>query len=440
MDEKEQVKWSLKELLIKDLKEHSKNPRQIGKEQFERLGNLIGKFGLIDKPIINQDMTIIGGHQRIKYFKKKKIKKIECWVSDRQLSEEHIDELCIGLNLHQGSWDYEIMANQWEPLDLLKYGFTEEQLMGASKEAENIEEILSNDEPEEDISVGKDEESITQLGDLYVLGNHRLICGDSTDPDVVTRVLDGQEPILMVTDPPYGVNYDPTWRNNIKSEGKFKSAIKMNGKVLNDDQADWRITYSLFKGSVAYVWHGGKHSGTVAKNLEDCEFEIVSQIIWNKQQFAFARGDYHWKHEPCYYAVRKGHKHNWQGDRKQCTVWDISNLNPAGRKKENDQDDKVEGHGTQKPLECMGKPIQNNTEKGDWVYDPFLGSGTTLIAAERLARKCIGMEISTAYCDMIVKRYINFMAKKGENAIIYKNGEIISHKDFINNGNIIDQQ
>ena len=411
--QQEKIQWSLKEIPIKDLKGHSKNPRQIGKDQFDRLGSLIDKFGLIDKPIVNQDMVIIGGHQRIKYLKKGKYKSVECWVPDRQLSEKEIDELCIGLNLHQGSWDWDIMNNQWDPVDLLMYGFTEEQLAGANQEIENIAELLANDDPEKEIEIGKEEDAVTILGDIYELGDHRIICGDSTDPSVVARVLDCQEPVLMVTDPPYGVNYDPTWRNNIKSDGKLRSATKMNGKVLNDDQADWRVTYSLFPGSVAYIWHGGKHSGTVAQNLVDCEFEIVSQIIWNKQNFAFGRGDYHWKHEPCYYAVRKGHNHNYKGDRKQCTVWDISNLNPVGRKKGDDSDDKVEGHGTQKPLECMAKPIQNHTDKGDWVYDPFLGSGTTVIAAERLERKCIGIELSPVYCDVIVKRWINWRKSKG---------------------------
>ncbi len=134
--DQEIVKWTLKEIPLKELKDHPKNPRQIGKEQFERLGNLINKFGMIDKPIVNQDMTLIGGHQRVRYLKKIKDKTVECWVADRQLSDADIDELCIGLNLHQGTWDYDVMANQWEPLDLLKYGFTEEQLLGATKEAE----------------------------------------------------------------------------------------------------------------------------------------------------------------------------------------------------------------------------------------------------------------------------------------------------------------
>ncbi len=423
------INWKLEFIPIKELKNHPKNPRQINKEQFAHLENLIKKFGLIDKPIINLDKTIIGGHQRIKILKKMKCKEIECWVPDQQLSDEDIDHLCIGLNLNQGQFDYDILANQWEIVDLLKWGFTEQQLLGLSKEVETIESDLT--EEDEPITLGDEKDAKTKLGDLYELGDHLLICGDSTNPDDVNRVLDGKEVVLMVTDPPYGVNYDPAWRNNIKSEGKFKAATKMIGKVLNDDQSDWSITYSLFKGSIAYVWHAGKISGTVYQNLDDCDFEIVSQIIWNKQNFTFGRGDYHWKHEPCYYAVRKGHKHNWQGDRKQSTVWDISNLNPVGRKKTDDADDEVQGHGTQKPIECMGRPIKNHTKIGDWVYDPFLGSGTTLIAAEKLKRKCIGIELSPAYCDLIVKRYINLIAKQGFNAIIKRNGNLISHEEFM---------
>ncbi len=128
------IKWKLEELSIKDLKEHPKNPRQIQKDQFDRLSGLIDKFGLIDKPIINTDMTIIGGHQRIRVLKKKKVKTVECWVADRQLTDEEIDELCIGLNLYQGSFDYDILGNLWDPLELLNLGFTENQLLGECKE------------------------------------------------------------------------------------------------------------------------------------------------------------------------------------------------------------------------------------------------------------------------------------------------------------------
>jgi ParB-like chromosome segregation protein Spo0J len=132
------ITWTLKSISIKDLKNSPKNPRQIGKEQFERMGNLIDKFGLIDKPVVNQDMTLIGGHQRIRFLKKKKVKTVECWVADEQILDDDIDELCIGLNLHQGNWDWDILANQFDALDLLKYGFSEEQLLGACKDTEEF--------------------------------------------------------------------------------------------------------------------------------------------------------------------------------------------------------------------------------------------------------------------------------------------------------------
>lgn len=415
------INWHLENIPIKQLKDHAKNPRQISKDQFHHLENLIKKFGLIDKPIINQDFTIIGGHQRIKILKKMKAKTVECWVPDKQLEQADIDHLCIGLNLNKGEWDFDVLANEWDELDLLKWGFTEEQLLGDCKQDSEIENIES--EEEEEIIVDEEKEATTQLGDLYELGDHLLICGDSCDPTYVDRVLDNKEVVLMVTDPPYGVNYDASWR---EKEGRKhgSNARWAKGKVKNDDQADWKLAYFLFKGSIAYVWHADKMAHIVAKNLIDCDFEIKYQIIWVKNN-GFSRDDYHHYHEPCLYAVKKGHNHNWKGGTKERTVWEISVIHKGEEKNERTE------HSTQKPLECMAKPIQNHTDKGDYVYDPFLGSGTTLIAAERLGRKCIGVELSPAYCDVIVKRYINFIAKQGMNAIIKRNGEIISQEHFI---------
>jgi len=406
------INWHIQTIPIKNLKPHPKNPRSITKDQMQHLTDLIAKFGLIDLPIVNTDMTIIGGHQRIKILKKQKVKEVDCWVPNRELTEEEVNHLCIGHNLNQGNWDYEILANEWEMLDLLEWGFTEQQLLGLESEDKDDSKSLEDDS--EVLEPAKDEDAITKLGDLYELGNHRLICGDSTDGDTVNKVMGNHEPILMVTDPPYGVNYDASCRE------KAGKGCKSKGKVQNDDKIDWNKTYSFFKGSVVYVWHAGKHSSEVAKNLEECDFEIISQIIWSKQNFALSRGDYHWKHEPCWYAVKKGNNHNWKGDRKQTTVWEISSLNAFG--KSQDEDERT-SHSTQKPLECMAKPIRNHTDKGDYVYDPFLGSGTTLIAAERLDRKCIGVELSQAYGDVIVRRWIKERKKEGKDYTVIRNGE-----------------
>lgn len=252
---------------------------------------------------------------------------------------------------------------------------------------------------------------ITKLGDVYELNQHRFSCGDSCDAAVVEKTLAGSKPILMVTDPPYGVNYDPTWRHKAGINNSSRQ-----GKVQNDEVVDWKIAYSLFGGDVAYVWHGDRHAAEVATNLEDCGFDIICQIVWNKQQMVFSRGDYHWKHEPCWYAVKKGKKHNYQGDRKQTTVWDIQSILQAS--KDGTEANKAVTHGTQKPIECMARPIRNNTYERESVYDPFLGSGTTIIAADQINRACYGQEIDPAYCDMIVARYIKFKQSESSGTAI----------------------
>jgi DNA modification methylase len=249
---------------------------------------------------------------------------------------------------------------------------------------------------------------VTRPGDLWLLGEHRLLCGDSTKPEDVTRLLDGAVPFIMVTDPPYGVEYDPQWRH---ASGLNNS--DRIGKVSNDDRVDWTESYKLFHGHVAYVWHAGRSAGELASNLLIAEFEVRTQIIWRKPRFAISRGHYHWQHEPCWYAVRAGGSAKWCGDRSQSTVWDVA-------LKENAVADAETKHGTQKPVECMARPIRNHGGVTDYVYDPFCGSGTTLIAAERLGRRCFAMELDPAYCDVIVKRFETFTGKKAKRLAVVK--------------------
>ena len=237
---------------------------------------------------------------------------------------------------------------------------------------------------------------VTKVGDLILLGEHRLLCGDATNGDDVRKLLGELLPTLMVTDPPYAVNYDPLWR-----ERAGKKVGKARGTVENDDRADWNEAYKHFPGDVCYIWHADGYISEIAKSVEDCGFKIKTQIIWAKQHFAISRADYHWKHEACLYCVRKGKKSNWRGGRKQTTLWEIQNLSAFGGNK----DEEATGHGTQKPLECMRRPIENNSAPGEVVYDPFVGSGTTLIAAEKTKRRCVAMEIHPGYCDLVVERW-----------------------------------
>jgi DNA modification methylase len=245
------------------------------------------------------------------------------------------------------------------------------------------------------------EHPVTRPGDLWLFGRHRLLCGDSTVATDVERVLGGVKPHLMVTDPSYGVDYDPAWRNRAAADGLIgqKKSTRAVGQVVNDNVADWADAWSLFTGDVAYVWHAGTKAGIVQSSLEACGFEVRIQIIWGKNNFAIGRGHYHWQHEPRWYAVRKSS--HWAGDRSQTTLWRI------------DKPLKSEtGHGTQKPVECMKRLIENNSSLGQAIYEPFSGSGTTIIAAEMTGRACHAIEISPQYVDVAVKRWEAFSGKR----------------------------
>ena len=218
------------------------------------------------------------------------------------------------------------------------------------------------------------------------------------------EVLGVVKPHLMVTDPPYGVDYDPTWR---ATAGVNQNKRRL-GKVANDDIADWRPAWRLFPGSVAYVWHAGRYASTVQDSLAACGFEVRSQITWAKDRFALSRGHYHWQHEPCFYSVR-GNSANWTGDRSQSTLWQIPSREGQGLT-----------HGTQKPVECMKRPIENNSSPGQAVYEPFSGSGTTIIAAEMTGRSCHAIELLPQYVDVAIERWQQFT---GEQAVLDFDGD-----------------
>ena len=242
-------------------------------------------------------------------------------------------------------------------------------------------------------------------GDLFALGRHRLLCGDATDPADVHHLLAGQVPGLMVTDPPYGVAYDPAWRHRM--DPRQRTAV---GRVANDDRVDWRAAFALFRGDVAYVWHAGLFAGPVAAAIQSSGFALRSQVVWVKQHFALSRGEMHWAHEPCWYAVRKGRPSHWQGDRRQTTVWDVPNLNPFGGSR--DGENAVSGHGTQKPVRLWELPILHHTTTRDTLYDPFCGSGTAVIAAEKTGRTCVAMDLDPQYIHVTRTRWEAFTGQR----------------------------
>jgi DNA modification methylase len=239
-------------------------------------------------------------------------------------------------------------------------------------------------------------------GDLFELGRHRLLCGDSTSEADVARLLGDVVPFLMVTDPPYGVEYDPDWRKQAKRPDGTPYGAARTGQVANDARVDWTPTWVLFPGVVAYVWHAGRHAAEVAVSMLAAELDVRSQIVWRKPRFVISRGHYHWQHEPCWYAAREGQSSKWVGDRSQSTVWDIAQKDDTGET----------NHGTQKPVECMARPIRNHGGPEDHVYEPFCGSGSTLIACEQLGRRCFAMELEPKYVQMAIDRWEAFTGQK----------------------------
>ena len=281
--------------------------------------------------------------------------------------------------------DLELGDLQEEGYDLDLTGFDEKARNGITHELERLSE--SNQREDEDDAPAKPVDTDIVYGQVIELGNHRLICGDATDKAVIHELMGKEKAGLMVTDPPYGVNLDANWR--AEHQGQPERDI-----ILNDDRCDWREVYAAFPGDVIYVWHSGLHGDVVAEGLMAAGCEVRAQIIWAKNRFAMSRGHYHWQHEPCYYAVRKGGSGKWEGGRKQSTIWEIPVIQRLEHK-----------HPNQKPTECMRRPILNNSNPGQLVFDPFGGTGTTLVAAELTGRIARLVELDPHLCQLIVERY-----------------------------------
>jgi DNA modification methylase len=384
-------RWPVEKLLP-----YARNSRTHTPEQIGQVAASILEFGWTSPILVGADGVIIAGHARLAAARKLKMTEVPVIVL-AHLTPTQRRALVIADNrlALSASWDAEMLRVELESLqedgfNLDIVGFTDEEMEELLRDPEATTDGLTD----EDAVPEEQEKVVSVLGDVWVLGNHRLLCGDATVPSDVTRVLNGVTPVLMATDPPYGVEYDPSWR---AEAGVNKNQSKL-GKVQNDSRADWREAWALFPGDVMYVWHAGKHAATVQQSIEVSGFEIRNQIIWAKDRFALSRGNYHWQHEPCWYAVRNNA--HWSGDHSQSTLWQIKAREDGGH-----------GHGTQKPVECMRRPMLNNSNRGDVVYDPFLGSGTTVIAAENTGRICYGLEISPAYCDLICRRWQEFTGK-----------------------------
>ncbi|MCW5737351.1 MAG: site-specific DNA-methyltransferase [Enhydrobacter sp.] len=383
------------------------------RRQLERLAQSIERFGFNAPIVVSAAGEIVAGEAR--------------WLAARQLGRQTVpvaivDHLAprqveayrIADNrlAEESEWDEAILASIYRDLDL-ELAVEDIQALGFSNA--EMDKLLAFGLPDpatnEDGKQVAAPPPVTRPGDTWLLGAHRLRCGSSTVPRDVERLLAGARPHLMVTDPPYGVEYDPSFRNEIVNRGKESARV---GEVLNDDRADWREAWALFPGEVTYVWHAATKAYEVEASLRACRFETRAVIVWVKPNFAIGRGNYHWQHEPALYSVRKGGTGHWQGARDQSTTW---NIDASGI------ENLATVHGTQKPVECMRRPMLNNSARGDVVYEPFGGSGSSIIAAETIGRRCYAMELSEAYCDVIVRRWQAFT---GRSATLQGTGETFS--------------
>jgi DNA modification methylase len=384
-------RWSIDRLIP-----YARNARTHSEAQVAQIAASMREWGWTNPILVDEAGNIIAGHGRLLAARQlgytdAPVMVAEGW-SDAKRRAYVIADNKLAMN---ADWDMAALS-----AELLELNTGEFDLGLTGFSGQELEQILAWTPDglragltDPDAAPEVQERSVSVVGDLWVLGKHRLLCGDSTVATDVERVLGGVVPHLMVTDPPYGVEYDPEWR---AEAGVNKNKLKM-GKVKNDDRVDWREAWALFPGDVVYCWHAGRHASAVQASLEAAGFDIRCQVIWAKDRFALSRGHYHWQHEPCWYAVRDGRTGHWSGDRSQSTLWEIKAREDGGQ-----------GHGTQKPVECMRRPMQNNSSIGQAVYEPFCGSGTSIIAAEQIGRSCHAIELSPNYVDVGVKRWQEF--------------------------------
>jgi len=411
---------------VEELKAAEYNPRKDlkpGDAEYEKLKRSIEEFGYVE-PIIWNKRTgnVVGGHQRLKVMKDLGHKEVDCVIVD--LDDKKEKALNIALNKISGEWDNTLLANLLQDLDKSGYDVTltgfdlaEAQELFGSGSMENVHE----DNFDADAAIESVGEPKTKFGDLYILGQHRLLCGDCTQKEDVAKVLGGKQADIMVTDPPYNIDYGST----ISGAGR---------DIANDNMSDnefyqfllsfYKATEaSLKKGAPVYVFHSTKETINFTKALQDAGFKYAQTLVWYKNHFTLGRQDYQWIHEPILYGWKEGAGHYFINDRTLATVFEdikenLKKMNKAELVEfvekmletpttviKDNKPTRSADHPTMKPITLCAKLIYNSSHEGDTVLEPFGGSGSTLIASEQLNRKCCAIELEPKYCDVIVRRY-----------------------------------
>lgn len=398
---------------VGELKPAAYNPRKklkAGDKEYEKIKNSIQEFGYVEPIIVNYDMTVIGGHQRLTVLKDLGYTEVQCVVV-RIEDENKVKALNVALNKITGAWDEQLLADLL--VDLKTQEFNTDFTGFEAPEIEQLFSKVHNKEIKED-DFDVDEElkkpTMSKLGDIWLLGRHRFICGDSTKPETYDILMDGQLANMVLTDPPYNVDVEET-----------------AGKIKNDNMADEDFYKFLFAAFVCmeqnmaqdasiYVFHADTQGLNFRKAFHDAGFYLSGCCIWKKNALVLGRSPYQWRHEPCLFGWKLGGKHQWYSDRKQTTIWEY------------DRPKSSKDHPTMKPVALMAYPIQNSCMSNCIVLDPFLGSGSTLIACEETNRICYGIELDEKFADVIVKRYIETKGN-ADGVFLLRDGQKIPYAD-----------
>jgi site-specific DNA-methyltransferase (adenine-specific) len=382
-------------VLIEKLKPYEKNARTHSEEQIEKIAKSIEEFGFVNPVLTDQNFGIIAGHGRVLAAQKIGMKEVPClFIEDLTETQKRAYIIADNKLTLDASWDFDVLKIELEALKDLNFdieltGFSDFNFDLDSGEKEKI----TDDDFEEELQ----EEPKSKLGQIFKLGRHRLMCGDSANPDDVQKLMNGETADLLVTDPPYNVNY----------EGKTKEKLKIKKDNMGSEEFILFLTNAfknaddcLKSGGAFYIWYGGNLSLQFYCACKETGWKIRQQLIWNKNKMCFGRNDYQWKHEPCIYGWKSGDSHYFIDDRIQTTVLEF------------DKQFTNTEHPTMKPVPLIAKLIENSSKRDEIVMDLFGGSGTTLIACEQLNRKCRMMELDPRYCDVIIKRWENLTGEK----------------------------
>jgi len=398
---------------IKELVPYVNNARTHSPAQITKLRSSLREFGFVNPIIVDRDFSVIAGHGRLIAAKEEGFTEVPCVFVDH-LTEAQKKAYIIADNRYaeDAGWDEELLRLEIESLQGMEFdvgllGFEPAELNKLMTDEDGIEE------DDFDVDAELQKPAITKLGDVWLLGRHRLVCGDSTKPDTYKALMDGKKANLVVTDPPYNVNYEG-------SAGKIK-----NDNMGND--AFYSFLFDAFKNieeamaqdASIYVFHADTEGLNFRKAFTDAGFYLSGTCIWKKQSLVLGRSPYQWQHEPVLFGWKKKGKHMWYSDRKQSTIWEYDKPRKNG------------DHPTMKPIALVAYPITNSSMSACIVLDPFGGSGSTLIACEQTDRICHTTELDEKFCDVIVKRYIEQVGSdkevfllRDESKIAYRELEI----------------